>query len=307
MRMGMFERFSKRIFIVLALSIFAAGLISAIIFGLPTTSAQTTYNLIVNKIGAGADRGIIVSDVNGIDCGSNCSAAFNPGETVTLTPSSITGTLSVFEEWSGACNGTGNCVVTMDEAKNVTARFSESAVLEKCTIENPSTWGLRFRITGANVTVGACRSRCLAGGGNGNFSINKPLGWCVCGTDRQPVSTQPPTQGCDQTCPVPYSCGGTLCQYSTYLVAAPTAASVSVGGIVLTGNGRGVANAFVYLTDSEGNTRATVTNPFGYYHFEGVEAGQSILIKVVSKQYQFSPRLLNINDDLTEINFVSNP
>lgn len=304
--MGIFERFSKRIFIVSASAIFVTGLIFAITFGLTKTSAQTTYNLTINKTGAGADRGIIVSNPTGIDCGSNCFAAFSPGETVTLTPSSITGTLAVFEEWSGACTGTGNCIITMDEAKNVTARFSESAVLEKCTIETPSTWGLRFRLTGNNVTVGSCRSRCLAGGGNGNFSINKALGWCVCGTDRQPGSTQPAAQGCDQTCPVPYSCGGTLGQYSTYVVAAPTAASVSIGGVVLTGDGRGVTNAFVYLTDTEGNTRTTVTNPFGYYHFDRVEAGQSVLIKVVSKRYQFSPRLLNVNDDLTEVNFIGN-
>jgi len=305
--MGIFEKISKRIFIVSASAIFAAGLIFAVTFGLTRTSAQTTYTLTVNKTGAGADAGIVVSDQTGIDCGSVCSANFNPGETVALTPSSITGTLAVFEEWSGACSGTGNCIVTMDEAKNVTARFSESAVFEKCTIENPSTWGLRFRLTGTNVTVGSCRSRCLAGGGNGNFSINKALGWCVCGTARQPVSAQPATQGCDLTCPVPYSCGGNIGQYSTYIVAAPTAASVSVGGVVLTDNGRGVANASVHLTDSEGNTRTAVTNPFGYYSFDGVEAGQSVLIKVFSKRYQFSPRLLNANDDLTEVNFVSNP
>lgn len=307
MSKGIFNRFTKRKLTFLASTIFGIALIFAVTFGLTRTSAQTTYTLTVSKIGGITQTAVITSDINGINCGATCTAEFSPSETITLTASTVTGSITVFEEWSGACTGTGTCIVTMDEAKNVSARFSEQAVFEKCTIENPSTWGLRFRLTGNAVNVAGCRTRCLNAGGNGNFSINKLLGWCVCGTDRQPSSTQPATQGCDQTCPVPYSCGGQLGQYASYRVAAPTAATASVSGRVVNDEGRGVPSAFVSLTDSEGNKRVAITNPFGYYRFDEIEAGQSVLIKVASKSYRFEPRIVTTNDNLTEVDFISNP
>lgn len=307
MNKGIFSGFSKGKLALSALTMFGTALIFASAFGLTMTSAQTTFTLNVTKTGGSTDAAVIASVPAGINCGATCSADFNPGETVTLTASAVAGSITIFQEWSGACTGTGSCTVTMDEAKNVTARFSEPAVFEKCTIENPSTWGLRFRLTGNAVNVAGCRTRCLAGGGNGNFSINKVLGWCVCGTDRQPASTQPPTIGCDQICPAPYSCGGITGQYSSYRVAAPTAATASVSGRVVAADGRGVVSAFVSLTDSEGNKRVAVTNPFGYYQFDGIEAGQSVLIKVVSKKYQFEPRIITTTDNLTDVDFVGNP
>lgn len=307
MNKGFIKGFSKRKLTFLASTIFGIAIIFAVTFGLPRTSAQTTYTLTVGKIGGITETAIIKSDGNEINCGVTCTAEFSPSETISLTATTVAGSITVFEEWSGACTGTGTCTVTMDEAKNVSARFSEQAVFEKCTIENPSTWGLRFRLTGNAVNVAGCRTKCLAGGGNGNFSINKLLGWCVCGTDRQPSSTQPATQGCDQTCPVPYSCGGQFGQYASYRVAAPTSATASVSGRVVTNEGRGVPSAFVSLTDPEGNKRVAITNPFGYYRFDEIEAGQSVLLKVVSKNYQFESRVVTTNDDLTEVDFVSEP
>ena len=47
---------------------------------------------------------------------------YNHGTVVTVTNTPATG--STFTGWSGACAGTGGCVVTMDAAKTVTATFS---------------------------------------------------------------------------------------------------------------------------------------------------------------------------------------
>jgi len=53
-----------------------------------------------------------------------CSAAFNAGSSVTLTPiGAATAPLSLFDAWGGACTGEGACVVTMDATKAVTASF----------------------------------------------------------------------------------------------------------------------------------------------------------------------------------------
>ena len=47
---------------------------------------------------------------------------YDCGTVVTLTATADIG--STFTGWSGACPGTGGCVVTMDAAKSVTATFS---------------------------------------------------------------------------------------------------------------------------------------------------------------------------------------
>lgn len=77
-----------------------------------------TYLLDVLKSGTGSGT---VTGTN-INCGSTCSAIFSEGTNVTLTASSSAG--SVFVGWSGAgCSGTGQCIVTMDDDKTVTATF----------------------------------------------------------------------------------------------------------------------------------------------------------------------------------------
>ena len=57
----------------------------------------------------------------GIDCGPSCSAGFDAGTAVTLWAIPFAG--SIFEGWTGACTGGAACVVTMDQARNVTALF----------------------------------------------------------------------------------------------------------------------------------------------------------------------------------------
>lgn len=98
--------------------------------------------------------------------------------------------------------------------------------------------------------------------------------------------------------------GGTV-DIGAYELNSPTAASVSVSGRVLAGGKRGLSNAFVYLTDENGITQTTKTNSFGFYHFEDVQAGQSVIIRVISKRYQFDPQVLNLSGEVTEVNFVA--
>jgi uncharacterized delta-60 repeat protein len=85
---------------------------------------------------------------------------------------------------------------------------------------------------------------------------------------------------------------------------APTAASVSIAGRVRTSDGRGLSNAIVYLTNTAGITRTTRTSSFGYYRFEEIESGQSVVLGVSSKRYQFEPRVLSISEELTDVDFV---
>lgn len=90
-----------------------------------------------------------------------------------------------------------------------------------------------------------------------------------------------------------------------FTVLAPTAASVSVSGRVLTNNGRGLMNATVTLTNASGITRTARTSTFGYFRFDDVEAGQTYIFSVSSKRYSFAPQVVTVTDDLTELNFTA--
>lgn len=88
-------------------------------------------------------------------------------------------------------------------------------------------------------------------------------------------------------------------------VSSTTAASVLVGGRVTTTSGRGVFGARVMFTNAQGVTRIALTNPFGYYRFTGVTAGDTYTFTVTHKRYQFSPRVYNVSEQTMEINFTA--
>ncbi len=90
-------------------------------------------------------------------------------------------------------------------------------------------------------------------------------------------------------------------------VLAPTAANVSVSGRVLTSVGQGIRNARVVITDSHGVSQQAFTSSFGYYRFEDVRAGETYVISVVSKRFQFTPRTVTVSDELTGVDFISEP
>lgn len=89
-------------------------------------------------------------------------------------------------------------------------------------------------------------------------------------------------------------------------VGVGTAASVPVGGRVTNGDGRGISKAVVIMVDASGTEHFAITNPFGYYRFVDVPAGQSYLFTVSAKGYTFIQQsvLRTINEETDDINFV---
>lgn len=85
---------------------------------------------------------------------------------------------------------------------------------------------------------------------------------------------------------------------------APTAASVQVSGRVTVEDGRGLVNAIVIMTDPNGTTRLVRTSSFGYYRFDGVEAGGTYVVSVSSKRYRFMPRAVTVVAELTDLDFT---
>jgi probable HAF family extracellular repeat protein len=92
----------------------------------PGGTTPATFTLSVVKSGTGS--GTVTSSPVGIACGSDCSEAYGSGTSVTLTAKPGRG--SSFAGWSGACTGTGSCVVSMTEARSVTATFTGATGLQ---------------------------------------------------------------------------------------------------------------------------------------------------------------------------------
>jgi len=83
-----------------------------------------------------------------------------------------------------------------------------------------------------------------------------------------------------------------------------TAAGVEISGRVTTPDGRGLRNATVSMVDSQGVVRTATTSSFGYYSFDGIEAGSSIVMSVESRRYRFAPRIIQVIDTLTQVDFI---
>jgi len=102
-----------------------------------SASFSNTYTLTILK--SGDNAGTVTSDIGGIDCGANCTAAYAPGTMVTLTATPDAN--STFTGWSGACTGTDKtCTVTMDADKIINAIFGKMAGWSKIYGNSTNNW-----------------------------------------------------------------------------------------------------------------------------------------------------------------------
>ena len=91
------------------------------------------------------------------------------------------------------------------------------------------------------------------------------------------------------------------------LFLTTTSATVAVGGRVLTADGRGIGKALVTMSGTGGTVQRALTNPFGYYRFDNVAAGTTVLISVSSKSHTFEvgTRVISVSDELMDVNFIA--
>lgn len=88
---------------------------------------------------------------------------------------------------------------------------------------------------------------------------------------------------------------------------APTAATVAVSGRVVTATGSGIRSVQVTLTDDSGASRTVLTGSFGYYRFDQITAGQTVILSVQAKRFTFAQPILvlNVAAELSEIDFIA--
>lgn len=89
----------------------------------------------------------------------------------------------------------------------------------------------------------------------------------------------------------------------------PSAATVTVSGRVATSDGQGITRAIITLTNAAGVSRNVLTNQFGYYRIDEVAVGETYTVSANSRKYFFanSPRLVTVNDELTNLDFTASP
>ncbi|HMQ04092.1 MAG TPA: carboxypeptidase-like regulatory domain-containing protein [Pyrinomonadaceae bacterium] len=87
----------------------------------------------------------------------------------------------------------------------------------------------------------------------------------------------------------------------------PTSADGSINGRVIDASGLGISKAQIILINgSTGEARITMTSPFGYYSFDGLDVGELYVMNVSHKRFAFSEkqRIISLMDNLTGIDFV---
>ena len=87
-----------------------------------------------------------------------------------------------------------------------------------------------------------------------------------------------------------------------------TAADVSVSGHLLDANGAPISRVTVSITNSQGAVVKTATSDeSGAYTLTGIQSGSTYIISASSKGWSFTPRTLNLLDDVTGFNLTGVP
>ena len=93
----------------------------------------------------------------------------------------------------------------------------------------------------------------------------------------------------------------------TAISVVPTAADATITGRVTDGYGRAISSAAITVQDFNGTTKVVLTNTFGYYRIEGLEAGQTYVLSVSSRRHTFAnaSMVINLGDNFDGANFVA--
>jgi len=86
--------------------------------------------------------------------------------------------------------------------------------------------------------------------------------------------------------------------------AGTTAANVALSGRILSSAGSGIRGATVTLYDGIA-TRTATTNAFGYYSFTDIPTGRAYLLNASVRKYTFTPRVISLTDQLSNVDLVA--
>jgi hypothetical protein len=90
----------------------------------------------------------------------------------------------------------------------------------------------------------------------------------------------------------------------------PTAGEAAITGRVVNASGIGISKAQLILVNgATGETKITMTNPFGYYSITGLDVNELYVLNVSHKRFIFAEpqRTINLTDSFTTLDFVAEP
>jgi hypothetical protein len=84
-----------------------------------------------------------------------------------------------------------------------------------------------------------------------------------------------------------------------------TAGEVSLSGHLVDGNGTPIARASVWISNSQGSVIKTASSDdSGAYTLTGITSGATYIVNASSRSYSFTPRSINLIDDVTGFNLI---
>lgn len=100
--------------------------------------------------------------------------------------------------------------------------------------------------------------------------------------------------------------GGASFSGSAYFFTnTPVAANVSISGRVLSSSGRGVANAFVTISGSNGFFRSVDTGRLGNFVFNNVPNWRTYILTANQRRFIFSAKVVNITESVSNLDFIA--
>jgi hypothetical protein len=87
-----------------------------------------------------------------------------------------------------------------------------------------------------------------------------------------------------------------------------TAGEVNISGHLYDPNGAPIARASVSITNTQGIlVRSTTSDETGAYTLTNIQSGSTYIVSASSKLYVFTPRTINLLDDVTGFNLIGLP
>ena len=242
------------------------------------------------------------------------------------TPSPFTGyTLQI---WNGRPGDAGASVIVGDTTTNRLAssvdstyfRIFNSAVpppgtatttankiwANTVTINTTLTAGTYWLDWSSTVTGGAAHfqpSKTLPGS-RGAFNDNARQQTVSTGVWRDALDRGKPSSAPDYIQDFPFDVTGIGGGGTPTPTPTPTPALATVDGRVLTSDGRGLRNATVSMTSSQGVIRTSTTSSFGFFSFDIVRTGEAYMFRVASRLFRYQPQTVQVNGNLTLPDFV---
>ncbi|MBS1792201.1 MAG: hypothetical protein JSS81_00015 [Acidobacteria bacterium] len=54
-----------------------------------------------------------------------------------------------------------------------------------------------------------------------------------------------------------------------------------------------------------GNVRTARTGAFGFYRFDNLTAGETVVVPGITKRFRFDPQFVNVADNIADLTFVA--